>query len=236
MSAHDLALNNFSQPASQASSISNWPLDRGHFGSVFNHHKNFRFSLLNQYLYDTASVEASQKLANVLEGKDGHFNFCDHGLNGLFYEGRPMTPKRGTPFTTAPEVLSGSSDYGPMAELWSLGYLLYESSSEGDNHPLFEMSDKILSRDINPDLRAIRPDAIKQQPVTKDRLREKLPFDTIADGACHRELYHHFIDLLSKLLLMTDIIQHNEHNTDPTPITTNAFAIIPSNGPVTARV
>jgi len=62
------------------------------------------------------------KPENIMLAKSGAIRLIDFGLSKTA-DKKKLSTVAGTPYYMAPEVLDG--DYGPKADIWSLGVLLY---------------------------------------------------------------------------------------------------------------
>lgn len=79
--------------------------------------------LVVEYLQDREIVYRDFKPENIMVDEDGYPKLIDFGT-ATFVKGRTFTVV-GTPHYMAPEVITGKG-YGKLADLWSLGVILYE--------------------------------------------------------------------------------------------------------------
>ncbi|PVH68252.1 AGC/YANK protein kinase, partial [Cadophora sp. DSE1049] len=78
-----------------------------------------------KYIHKQGIVHRDVKPDNVLLDYEGHIHLADFNLASCLTPGKPLTGKSGTLAYLAPEVYKGTG-YGPGADWWSLGVLLYE--------------------------------------------------------------------------------------------------------------
>ncbi len=117
-----------------------------------------------QYAHDQGVVHRDLKPANVLLDAKGHARVTDFGLakklkgdSGLTASGQVM----GTPSYMPPEQAAGRADVGPLADVYSLGALLYhiltgrppfQAASVMDTLLQVMDRDPLPPRELNPDV------------------------------------------------------------------------------------
>jgi cyclin-dependent kinase 10 len=87
------------------------------------------------YLHANLIVHRDLKMSNLLLSADGTLKLCDFGLartvslsanEGGEARGEAYTPKVVTLWYRAPELLLGTSSYGPAVDMWSIGCIVGE--------------------------------------------------------------------------------------------------------------
>ena len=66
------------------------------------------------------------KGSNILIDNNGVLKIADFGLATFYDKNQPMTSRVVTLWYRAPELLLGSTEYGPAIDLWSAGCILAE--------------------------------------------------------------------------------------------------------------
>lgn len=88
------------------------------------------------------------KPENVLLTSDGRVKLADFGMASLLTPGCLLETSCGSPQYVAPEVILGESYAGPVADVWSLGVVLYAMTTGGlpfDDDNLQRLTSKITS-------------------------------------------------------------------------------------------
>lgn len=91
--------------------------------------KNFLFQLLKaiSYCHSRRILHRDLKLQNLLVNKDGTIKLADFGLaRSVSLPLRVYSKEVVTLWYRAPEILLGSTYYGPPIDIWSLGCIFYE--------------------------------------------------------------------------------------------------------------
>ena len=102
------------------------------------------------YVHDNYYIHRDLKTSNILYNNDGHVGICDFGL-ARKYETNPTgkyTELVVTLHYRAPELLLGTSKYGPAIDIWSLGCIFAELLQNKvllDGRSEMEQLDKIFS-------------------------------------------------------------------------------------------
>jgi len=65
------------------------------------------------------------KPANIIVTRQNLIKITDFGL-AKFYDGKPCTPRLGTLWYSAPELLLGATNYDYSVDMWSAGCIFYE--------------------------------------------------------------------------------------------------------------
>jgi serine/threonine protein kinase len=105
--------------------------------------KSFVYQLLKieEYLISRAVIHRDLKPSNILVTSDGRIKLCDFGLAKRFELPMcDMTPRIGTLWYRAPEILFGDRRYTVAAEMWAIGCIMAEVA---EGHPLFRNSSEI---------------------------------------------------------------------------------------------
>ncbi|KAJ2029761.1 hypothetical protein H4S03_007333 [Coemansia sp. S3946] len=80
-----------------------------------------------EYCHSHSVIHRDLKLPNALLTRSGELKIADFGLARLYHKPtRPMTPQVATLWYRAPELIFGSTEYGPAIDLWSVGCILGE--------------------------------------------------------------------------------------------------------------
>lgn len=105
--------------------------------------KTFVYQLLKieEYLISKAVIHRDLKPSNILVTVDGKIKLCDFGLAKRFeLPMAEMTPRVGTLWYRAPEILLGGKHYTVAAEMWAIGCITAEMA---EGKPLFRNSTEI---------------------------------------------------------------------------------------------
>ena len=78
---------------------------------------------VTNHIHDLGVCHRDIKPENFLLTKNLDIKLSDFGLSSFFITGSPLRQRVGSPFYVAPEVLERR--YGPAADIWSLGIILY---------------------------------------------------------------------------------------------------------------
>eukprot|EP00817_Percolomonadidae_sp_ATCC50343_P003030 CAMPEP_0117421770 /NCGR_PEP_ID=MMETSP0758-20121206/2757_1 /TAXON_ID=63605 /ORGANISM="Percolomonas cosmopolitus, Strain AE-1 (ATCC 50343)" /LENGTH=234 /DNA_ID=CAMNT_0005204017 /DNA_START=355 /DNA_END=1059 /DNA_ORIENTATION=+ len=82
-----------------------------------------------QCLHNNGVLHRDLKPENVLVNAKGQVMISDFGSSkhyGLSRYQNPYSPDRGTRWYRAPELLMGATEYGPAADMWSVGCIFYD--------------------------------------------------------------------------------------------------------------
>jgi serine/threonine protein kinase len=105
--------------------------------------KSFVYQLLRieEYLISKTVIHRDLKPSNILITTEGRIKLCDFGLAKKFeMPMNEMTPRIGTLWYRAPEILLGTRQYSVTAEMWSIGCIMAEIA---EGRPLFRKSTEI---------------------------------------------------------------------------------------------
>ena len=78
-----------------------------------------------KYLHDNNIVHGDMKPNNLLVASDGTVKLGDFGISRIKDDGELLTEHAGTPSFMAPEVVSGESYDGKLADVYSVGATMY---------------------------------------------------------------------------------------------------------------
>ena len=82
------------------------------------------------YLHQQNIVHRDLKPANVLINADCNIKFCDFGLSRTipksFGSEQPMSPRMGSRFYRAPELILNDPKYNTGIDIWAIGCILGE--------------------------------------------------------------------------------------------------------------
>ncbi|EDQ89058.1 uncharacterized protein MONBRDRAFT_25627 [Monosiga brevicollis MX1] len=70
-------------------------------------------------------VHRDLKLENILLGDNDDIKVTDFGFSNVFKDGGLMSTFVGSPAYCAPEILANQKYIGPMADVWSLGVIIF---------------------------------------------------------------------------------------------------------------
>lgn len=120
-----------------------------------------------KYIHEQGIAHRDLKLENVLLDDFGHIKIIDFGFSRFADPGQMLTTPCGTPAYAAPEVIGGFEYDGMMADMWSLGVILFglvtgELPWKGTNQIHIFNQIKNASFDVPPGLNHICVDLIKK--------------------------------------------------------------------------
>ncbi|KAF4346649.1 hypothetical protein G4B88_006970 [Cannabis sativa] len=79
-----------------------------------------------EHCHSRGVVHRDIKGSNILIDKNGVLKIGDFGLATFYDQNQPMTSRVVTLWYRPPELLLGSTEYGPAIDLWSIGCILAE--------------------------------------------------------------------------------------------------------------
>eukprot|EP00111_Clytia_hemisphaerica_P001839 TCONS_00005156-protein len=78
-----------------------------------------------EYLHQKRIVHRDLKAENLLLDENNRVKLADFGFSNIFDVGSKLKTFCGSPPYAAPELFEGKEYYGPAADIWSLGVVLY---------------------------------------------------------------------------------------------------------------
>ena len=152
-----------------------------------------QLALALQYLHSHGILHRDVKPENILLSAEGNVKLADFGLATLLTADDPeATELVGTPYYLAPE-LCGNRPYGPKADAWSMGVVLYKMCAlvlPFMANTLRELAacirtekPKPLSRKYPRSLRSIVKSLLKKDPASRAGPDDILDLDQVHDEA-----------------------------------------------------
>ncbi len=127
------------------------------------------------YIHSQGIVHRDLKMENVLwenETNFGRIKLIDFGMSTYFMQGALLSDCVGTPYTMAPEVLTGA--YSEKADIWSIGAMTFHLIA---GVPAFEMPglEETMKKILNVDY--IWPNRLVASSEAKEFVYNMLKFD-----------------------------------------------------------
>lgn len=130
-----------------------------------------------QYLHDSGVVHRDLKCENILLTKKQVVKIADFGFARLIGATDVSKTYCGSAAYAAPELLQGIPYQGPIADLWSLGVILYIMACA--SMPFRDSSIKVLLKDQKEPLHIPSSQIKDFSPTLKDLLSKTMAFDLI---------------------------------------------------------
>jgi mitogen-activated protein kinase 15 len=157
-----------------------------------------------KYVHSAGVIHRDLKPGNILIRSDAAIKVCDFGLSRVIQDNGPpdqLTDYIATRWYRAPEILFGSSAYGPGIDMWAVGCILAELLS---SRPLFpgastmDQLERIISFTGPPsqsDIEGMGSQFTQTMLSNLSYSRPKMNLEDKLSGACPEA-----IDLVRKLL------------------------------------
>lgn len=130
-----------------------------------------------QYLHDSGIVHRDLKCENILLTKKQIVKIADFGFARLIGSADLSKTYCGSAAYAAPELLQGIPYQGPIADLWSLGVILYIMACA--SMPFRDSSIKVLLKDQKEPLHIPSSQIKDFSPTLRDLLSKTMAFDLI---------------------------------------------------------
>lgn len=128
------------------------------------------------YIHDQGIAHRDLKLENVLLDEFGHVKIVDFGFSCFAETGQMFQTPCGSPAYAAPEVIAGEHYDGKMADMWSMGVMLFglitgELPWKGSNQIHVFNQIKNAQFEIPPGVSTFGQDLIRKLLVPEPNLR-----------------------------------------------------------------
>lgn len=130
-----------------------------------------------QYLHDNGIVHRDLKCENILLTKKQVVKIADFGFARIIESNDLSKTYCGSAAYAAPELLQGIPYQGPLADLWSLGVILYIMACA--SMPFRDSSIKVLLKDQKESLHIPSSQLKDFSPLLKDLLSKTMEFDLL---------------------------------------------------------
>jgi len=128
-----------------------------------------------RYLHDIGIVHRDLKCENILLTKKQVVKIADFGFARLIGARDLSKTYCGSAAYAAPELLQGIPYHGPIADLWSLGVILYIMACA--SMPFRDSSIKVLLKDQKESLHIPSSQIKEFSPILRDLLSKTMEFD-----------------------------------------------------------